>query len=185
MIYIEARYLCIHIFVNFPPLSLPSRYLRTNFESESMITTQIYSCAKFEGNPIQGLGNSVVFELGSFHDETKVVCFDDEYEVISPKNILEGDYRYCSGCFLRCNWYTRIAAGCACNARAAHMHIGRLAAMRTCWHLVLRRILSKDARNTLPFAHRTRSFDVVAVVTLPLPLLLLLPQPHSYMFRGL
>lgn len=70
---------------------------------------------------------------------------------------------------------THIDAGCACGAQVAHMHIGRLAAMRTCWHLALRRILSKDARNALPFAHETRSFDVVAVVALPLLLFHVVP----------
>lgn len=58
-----------------------------------------------------------------------------------------------------------IVAGCACEAQVAHMHILE-GWPRTCWHLALRRILSKDARNALPFANGTRSFDVVVVVAL-------------------
>lgn len=76
--------------------------------------------------------------------------------MISPseKNTLgeEGPHQY-----VRAVFATRVhtVAGCACILEGL---------LRTCWHLALRRILSKDARNALPFANGTRSFDVVVVV---------------------
>lgn len=70
-----------------------------------------------------------------------------------------------------------IVAGCACEAQVAHMHILE-GWPRTCWHLALRRILSKDARNALPFANGTRSFDVVVVVAL---LVLRVVVPASFL----